>query len=124
MGWRREYDGQEAISTMEPFSILMLCFAAALLLYAGLLALTKDYKLIPRSYAVKVKDKRAYVLNFAKVIALTAVPPFHCAIAALFNGALAVSVLLVEMVLALWIGTVIMKHTDPEKKIRDGGSER
>lgn len=33
---------------VETFSILMLCFAAALLLYAGLLALTKDYRMVPR----------------------------------------------------------------------------
>ena len=94
---------------MNPFSILMLCFSGALLLYAGLLALTKDYNLIPRCYASRVKDKKTYAVNLAKVIALTAVPPAHCAIAALFNGVLAVSVLVVEMVMALWIGSVIMK---------------
>lgn len=94
---------------MNPFSILMLCFSGALLLYAGLLALTKDYNLIPRGYASRVKDKKTYAVNLAKVIALTAVPPAHCAIAALFNGVLAISVLVVEMVMALWIGSVIMK---------------
>ncbi len=94
---------------MNPFSILMLCFSGALLLYAGLLALTKDYKLIPRGYAVKVKNKRAYAVNMAKVVALTAVPPAHCAIAAMFNGVLAATVLLVEMAMAIWIGTQIMK---------------
>lgn len=95
---------------MNPFSILMLCFSGALLLYAGLLALTKDYRLVPRGYAAEVKDKRAYAANLAKVIALTAVPPAHCAIAALFNGFLAASVLVVEMIMALWIGSVIMKQ--------------
>ena len=94
---------------MNPFSILMLFFSAALLLYAGLLALTKDYKLIPRGYAAKVEDKRAYTMKMAKAVALVAVPPFHCAIAALFNGILAVSILLVEMIMALWIATMIMK---------------
>ncbi len=94
---------------MNPFSILMLCFSGALLLYAGLLALTKEYKLIPRGCATKVKDKRAYTVNMAKAVALTAIPPAHCAIAAMFNGVLAVTVLLVEMVMALWIGTQIMK---------------
>ncbi len=94
---------------MKPLSILMLCFSGALLLYAGLLALTKDYKMIPRGFAAKVGDKRAYALKFAKIIALVAVPPFHCAIAAVFNEALGLSVLVVEMILALWIATVIMK---------------
>lgn len=94
---------------MNPFSILMLCFSAALLLYAGLLALTKDYNLIPRGYAAKVENKRAYTMKMAKAVALVAVPPFHCAIAAMFNGILAVSILLVEMIMALWIATMIMK---------------
>ena len=74
-----------------------------------MLALTKDDKLIPRGYAAKVKDKRAYAVNMAKAVALTAVPPAHCAIAAMFNGALAVTVFLVEMVMARWIGVQIMK---------------
>lgn len=95
---------------MKPFSILMLCFAGALLLYAGIMALTKDYRLVPHGDAAKVKDKRAYTVKLAKVVALTAIPPFHCAIAALFNDILAISVLVVEMVMALWIGTVIMKQ--------------
>ena len=73
---------------MNLFSILMLCFSGALFLYAGLLALTKDYKLIPCSYATKVKDKCAYTVNMAKAVALTAIPPTHCAIAAMFNGVL------------------------------------
>lgn len=94
---------------MPPFSILMLCFSGGLLLYAGLLAVTKNYNLIPRNYASQVKDKRAYTLKVAKVIALVAIPPFHCAIAAIFNDILAISVLLVEMIMALWIATVIMK---------------
>ena len=94
---------------MPPFSILMLCFSAALLLYAALLALTKDFRLIPRGNASAVKDKKAYTVKMAKIIALMAVPPFHCAIAAIFNGALAVSVLVVEMILALWLATMIIK---------------
>ena len=95
---------------MPPFSILMLCFSGALLLYAALLALTKDYRLIPRGYASAVKDKRAYAAKMAKIIALVAVPPAHCAVAAIFDDVLAISVLIVEMVMALWIATVIMKQ--------------
>lgn len=94
---------------MPPFSILMLCFSGALLLYAGLLALTRDPALIPRCDAAKVKDKRAYAVKVAKLVALAAVPPAHCAIAAVFNGALAVSVLVVETAMAIWIGAEVMK---------------
>ena len=107
---KAEYD--EFISYEEPNSRYYVIFE--ILFWTGmregeLLALTKDYNLIPRGYASRVKDKRAYAVNLAKVIALTAVPPAHCAIAALFNGVLAASVLVVEMVMALWIGSVIMK---------------
>ena len=42
---------QEVI--MNPFLILMFCFSGALFLYAVLLYITKDYKLIPRGYVSK-----------------------------------------------------------------------
>ena len=57
------------------YSILMFCFAGMLLLYAGLLALTGDVGLIPRNELVKMKDKKAYARQFAKVIALVALAP-------------------------------------------------
>ena len=95
---------------MPPYSILMFCFSGALLLYAALLALTKNCGLIPRSYAAREKDKKAYAVTVAKIVALTAIPPVHSGIAAMFNGALAVSVLIVEMVMAIWIGTAMTKR--------------
>ena len=95
---------------MNPFSILMFCFSGALILYAGLLALTKDCRLIPRDHTAKPGNKKAYAVNMAKAIALTAVPPAHCAIAALFNGLLALTVFVVELVMALWIGATIMRE--------------
>ena len=93
---------------MNPFSILMFCFSGALLLYAILLAITRDFDLIPRGEAAKVKDKRDYAKRFAEVIALTAVPPAHCGLVALSSAGWAVVVLVVEMVLAIWLGTKIM----------------
>ena len=94
---------------MNPFSILMFCFSGALLLYAALLAVTRDDKLIVRHYAAKMKDRKAYAARFAKVIALVAVAPAHSGIAALFSGPLAAVVLGGETALAIWIGTEIMK---------------
>lgn len=58
---------------------------------------------------MKKRRFKMIVIKFAKVIALVAIPPFHCAIAAMFNPVLAVSVLVVEMIMALWIATVVMK---------------
>ncbi len=55
--------------------ILMLIFSGAILLYALLLAWTKDIGLIRRSYAAKIKDRKTYAVQFAKVLALTAIAP-------------------------------------------------
>ena len=56
-------------------SILMFLFSGAILLYALLLAWTKDIRLIRRNYAAKIKNKKLYAVQFAKVLAFTAVAP-------------------------------------------------
>ena len=98
---------QEVI--MNPFSILMFCFSGALFLYAVLLYITKDYKLIPRGYVSKTDDKQAYTKQVAEIVALVAVAPAHCGYIALFSMGWSVVVLIVEMVLAIWVGTKIMQ---------------
>lgn len=57
------------------FSTLMFIFSALLLLYALILALTKDISMIPRAESVKIRDKKEYPGRFAKVIAATALAP-------------------------------------------------
>ena len=56
------------------YSIIMAIFGGALLIYAGLMALTKDYKmlLLRSRQSVKSKDSKKYMTQLAKVIALTA----------------------------------------------------
>ena len=51
------------------FSILMFFFAGALLLYAGLMALTKDYKMLPyrARQSVKPKNSEKYMVQLAKM---------------------------------------------------------
>ena len=56
-------------------SILMFIFSGAILLYALLLAWTKDIGLISRSYAAKIKNKKLYAVQFAKILAITAIAP-------------------------------------------------
>lgn len=90
---------------MNPFSILMFCFSGALLLYAALLALTKDYGLIPRGYAVKPKDSRAYAAAFARMIALVALAPLGGGIYALIDPALGAVMLGLGFVVCIWAGT-------------------
>ena len=94
---------------MKPFSILMFCFSGALFLYAVLLYTTKDYRLIPRGYASKPDDKKVYTRQVAEIIALVAVAPAHCGYVAMVSMGWSVVVLIVEMVLAIWVGTKIME---------------
>ena len=60
---------------MNNVIILMFIFSGAILLYALLLAWTKDVGLIRRSYAAKMKDRKKYAVQFAKVLALTSIAP-------------------------------------------------
>ena len=41
------------------YSILMGIFSAAILVYAGLMALTKDYKMLPYRATISVKPKNS-----------------------------------------------------------------
>ena len=66
------------------FSILMFIFAGALLLYAGLLALTRDIRMVSRSYAAQVKDPKRYALQFAKLLAIVAAAPVLAGVAGLY----------------------------------------
>ena len=93
---------------MNPLSILMFCFSGALCLYAILLAITKDYDMIPRGNSAKVENRKDYAFRFAQIIALVAIPPAHCGFVALFSPLWGLAVLLVEMVLVIWAGTKLM----------------
>ena len=93
------------------YSILMAIFAGALLIYAGLMALTKDYKMLPlRSrQSVKPKDPKKYTFQLSKVIALVASAPALSAFVGLFSVVASVIVLILGIVFCIWIGTKIMK---------------
>ena len=54
------------------YSVLMGIFSAMLLLYAGLMALFKDYKMLPlrARTSVKPKNEKKYMTQLAKIIAL------------------------------------------------------
>ena len=94
------------------FSILMFIFAAALLLYAIILAVTRDYKMLPyRSrVSVKPKDPRTYTLQLAKVIALVSVAIAAGAAVALWNQPVGGIVMLAGVIAAIWAGTKIVKN--------------
>lgn len=96
------------------YSILMGFFAGAILLYAAIMALTKDYKMLPlRSrQSVKPKDFRKYTAQLAKVIALVALSPALSALTGLWNMAAALVVLLGSIILFIWLGAKIMKGVE------------
>lgn len=94
------------------YSVLMGIFVAALLLYAGLMALTKDYNLLPfrARTSVKPKDPKRYMTELSKVVALVSLSPALSALAGLWSMLAAMIVLIAGFVLFLWIGTRIMKN--------------
>ena len=88
-------------------SILMFCFSAALLLYAGLLVLEKRRPdlLIPRHHAAKMDDPIAYARRVAKIVVLCAAAPLLAGVAGLFAPSLVVGIVFVAaLILAIWLG--------------------
>ena len=96
------------------YSILMAAFAAALLLYAGLMALTKDYKLVPfrARVSVKPKNEKLYMTQLAKIVALMALSPALSALTGLWNITAAFLVLIAAAVLLLWLGSKLMRGVE------------
>ena len=92
------------------YSILMAVFAGAILLYAGLMALTKDYNILPvrARQSVKPKDPKRYMTQLAKVVALVSLSPALSALAALWNMVAGFVVLIGSMVMFIWLGTKMM----------------
>ncbi len=93
------------------FSMLMFIFAAAILLYAALMAITKDYRMLPfrARQSVKPKDPQAYMVQLSKIVALAALAIALGAAVALWNNALGAVVLVAGVVAALWAGTRIIR---------------
>ena len=93
------------------YSILMGVFAAALLIYAGMMALFKNYKMLPyrARVSVKPKNEKLYMIQLAKVVALVALAPALSALTGLWNMIAALVVLIVSAVLFIWLGTKLMR---------------
>ena len=96
------------------YSILMGIFAGLILIYAGLMALTKDYKMLPLRARVSVqpKDEKRYMKQLAKVVALVALAPALSALTGLWNMMAALIVLIVSAVVFIWLGTKIMRGVE------------
>lgn len=98
----------------QGFSIFMFIFAAALLLYALLLAVTKDYNMLPyrATISVKPKNPEKYTVQLAKIVALVALAVAVGAAISLWNMAVGAVIMLVGVIAAIWAGTKIIKKAD------------
>lgn len=99
---------------MQNAAILMLIFAVAILLYALLIALTKDTGLIRKMYAVKVKDKKLYAVKFAKILAIVSIAPALSGIAGLLSESVFLmgAVFVAGLIISIKAGTNISKIQD------------
>ena len=96
----------------QNFSFFLFIFAGAVLLYAGILAVTKDYNMLPYRSRVSVKPKnpKKYAVQLAKAIALVAVAIAAGAAVSLWNIAAGAVVMIVGVIAALWASTKIVKN--------------
>ena len=96
------------------FSTIMFIFGGILLLYAGELAIFKSPKLIPRSYASRMKDPKGYTVQFAKVIAVVSLPFLAAGIIGLFQWYIPAAIVLIGgFIGACVIASKLMKdHID------------
>ena len=85
-----------------------------MLFYAGLMALTKNYNILPKRATVSVrpKNEKAYMTGLAKVVALVALAPALSALTGLWNIAAAFVVLIASEILFIYLGTRIMRGTE------------
>ncbi len=95
------------------YSTLIVIFSGMLFLYALLLAVTRDPNLLPRNIAVSIrrKNRKEYIFQLGKVIALTALAPLLSAVVTLLSGNIiaALAVLIVGVAAAIWLGTKIIR---------------
>lgn len=99
------------------FPILMICFGAALLLYAGLIR-WQGVDVIPRMNAVKVPHPKAFAKNMAHITALIGLSPLISGLIGLKFGptvcAIAIAVTLV-LVTALCVFLFAPRKGDPKE---------
>ena len=97
---------------MEGYAVLMCCFAGLLLLYAAVLAITKDVTMIPYVRKAKIKNGKKHAELVAKAVALAALAPLISALVAwqTNNGILSLAALIGGFILFLWLGTRLTKE--------------
>ena len=99
---------------MPPYTIFLLFFSAAILLYAALMAITKDYKMLPyrATNSVKPKNPKKYMVQLSKAVALTGLVPGLAGLAAIWSGIVAEIVFVGGLIITLWLSTKIVKDVE------------
>ncbi len=90
------------------FSVLMFIFAGAILLYAAILAITKDYNMLPYRSRVSMKKPRhseKYAVKVAKILALVAAGIAVGAAVALWNAGVGAVVMVAGVIAAIRFGS-------------------
>ncbi|MBQ9010530.1 MAG: hypothetical protein IJ088_14580 [Clostridia bacterium] len=93
------------------FSILMFIFAGAILLYAAVMAITKNYNMLPYRSRVSVRPKNPerYMVQLSRIVALTGLAIAAGAAVALWNQMAGAIVMIIGVIASLWAGTKIIK---------------
>jgi len=94
------------------FSILFLIFAALILLYAVLMAITKDYRILPYRAQVPVnpKNPKRYMTQLSKVVALVGIGIGAGALVSFWKAGIGVVIMIGGTIGAIWLGTKIVKN--------------
>ena len=96
------------------FMFITFGFGGALLLYALILRLAKDPKMIPRSWSAEMKDPKEYAKTLARIL-------MFLALAFLAGGWVGASagpgvgsvVLVICLILAIWLSVRLWRKTRP-----------
>ena len=95
-------------------SFIAFGFGGALLLYAGILWLTKDVKLIRRWYTAEIKDPKLYAKTFALLIAFLALALLAGGWVGLYAGpGVGGIAALVFLALAIWLDVRLWRKMKP-----------
>jgi hypothetical protein len=111
-----EFTGDNSLEKGESmdhnFSILFLIFAAAILLYAAVLAITKNYHMLPyrAEVSVRPKDPKRYTFQLAKVVALVGLAIGAGAAVSWWKAAAGIVIMIAGTIVSLWLGTKIVKN--------------
>lgn len=106
------------------FSILMLVFGAMILIYAALVGLG-GFDLIPRGWSVKVKNKKLYAKQFAKLLMLTALAPILGGLIGFLNTGVGAVVTVIAFVFFIRYGiqlthiNELLGNSDNERDTKD-----